>query len=592
MAAKLGKQKKVEGEAHRAGAVAAAPRKKANDAKPHHGAMHLATTALGNESSALEGLQKQKTKLKLKRPREPDDATEQRKEREGESRGPATKKKVLLRIQKDHRSTQDPANDPSTDKTEASAEVGGRPPLHNNISSSAAKRRREEESKSPSGGLQAPESANAVTAEAAAAAAAAAARWGKGRQWVVLLSFSPLVLLRRRSSSKKQEKHQGPVSCLFTADEHTGFVEDMGASTGLSVDKSRNSHNKKALNPVMPLIRRVQGHLASISSSVASAYGAECSEERSAKEGPVGSRMRECVAAEAARVAAAASDPNWIASACMRPDVVHQCLLSFLDSPLIKLLRLQQPPPQQQPLELLVHTLDGKLLRINSAFRVPRTFKVFKKVMEMALASPTGRLEAKTGDQQEQQNSQPLIEVLQPPFSRHFPEALVTSGGFCDCACVLGCTCVYSWVALSESHHAPPVSLRRFLNELPEVLKTGAADCATNSNKLASPASRRKQHQGQQGVPPVVFVISASPAVDSALVPLWASSNGDDADCSNAGSESNTQEDQRPQQQVLPISPHSYPTPAALRCDRLLHELGRAAFRNANAAPLRRSSHT
>ncbi|OEH73952.1 hypothetical protein cyc_04190 [Cyclospora cayetanensis] len=526
MAAKLGKQKKVEGEAHRAGAVAAAPRKKANDAKPHHGAMHLATTALGNESSALEGLQKQKTKLKLKRPREPDDATEQRKEREGESRGPATKKKVLLRIQKDHRSTQDPANDPSTDKTEASAEVGGRPPLHNNISSSAAKRRREEE-----------------------------------------------MLLRRRSSSKKQEKHQGPVSCLFTADEHTGFVEDMGASTGLSVDKSRNSHNKKALNPVMPLIRRVQGHLASISSSVASAYGAECSEERSAKEGPVGSRMRECVAAEAARVAAAASDPNWIASACMRPDVVHQCLLSFLDSPLIKLLRLQQPPPQQQPLELLVHTLDGKLLRINSAFRVPRTFKVFKKVMEMALASPTGRLEAKTGDQQEQQNSQPLIEVLQPPFSRHFPE------GSC-------------WVALSESHHAPPVSLRRFLNELPEVLKTGAADCATNSNKLASPASRRKQHQGQQGVPPVVFVISASPAVDSALVPLWASSNGDDADCSNAGSESNTQEDQRPQQQVLPISPHSYPTPAALRCDRLLHELGRAAFRNANAAPLRRSSHT
>ena len=268
---------------------------------------------------------------------------------------------------------------------------------------------------------------------AAAAAAAAAAHWSSGRRWVVLLSYCPLLLLRRRSSSKK-EKNQQQTSCLFTAEEHSGLLESFTppgvAAEGNSI--STRGSGKKSLNPVMPVVRRVQAHLTAVSSTASATQKDACNEVTPtalSREGPVGARVRECVAAEAAKVAAAAADPNWVATACMRPDVVHQCLLSFLDSPIMKLMRLQhQQSVQQQPLELLLHTLDGKLLRISSEFRVPRTFKVFKKVMEMALSSPTGRLEAKAEEAQhsqqvqQQQHQQPLIEVLQPPFWKHFPE--------------------------------------------------------------------------------------------------------------------------------------------------------------------------
>lgn len=129
--------------------------------------------------------------------------------------------------------------------------------------------------------------------------------------------------------------------------------------------------------------------------------------------------------------------------------------------------------------------------------------------------------------------------------------------------------CMYSWVALSESRRAPPVSLRSFIYNLPETLKAAAA---------------RKNPQQQEGRGSVVFVISASPSIDSVLVPQWgqphtktepgaaASVSGPpetSPDCQQAP------EQHQPQRLMLAVAPHSYQLPASLRCDRLLHELGR-----------------
>ncbi|KAL8455533.1 hypothetical protein Emag_000662 [Eimeria magna] len=257
------------------------------------------------------------------------------------------------------------------------------------------------------------------------AAGASAFRWRDGRRWAVLLSYCPLLLVRPRGSSKK-EKRQQRASCLLTADDHCHFIESVGTVRPAGDNNSNNGSSKKGVNPVMPVVRRVQAHLSAVSLAASASQKDKCtggSPYVFRMQGPIGARVRECIANEAARVAAAAADLDWVAAACMRPDVVHQCLMSFLDSPVVKMLRQQRRQQQHQPLDLLLHTLDGKLLRVSPDFRVPRTFKVFKKVIERALSSPTGRLEAAPEEEDDcSTQSQPLIEVLQPPFSRYFAE--------------------------------------------------------------------------------------------------------------------------------------------------------------------------
>ncbi|KAL8445319.1 hypothetical protein Emed_005719 [Eimeria media] len=406
-----------------------------------------------------------------------------------------------------------------------------------------------------------------------------ALRWREGRRWVVLLSYCPLLLVRPRGSSKK-EKRQQQASCLLTADDHCNLIESVG-TVGPVGD---SSSSKKGVNPVMPVIRRVQAHLSAVSLAVSASHRDKCSGDSlcgSRMQGPIGARVRECIASEAARVAAAAADLNWVAATCMRPDVVHQCLLSFLDSPLVKMLRQQQRQQESQPLDLLLHTLDGKLLRISPDFRVPRTFKVFKKVIEKALSSPTGRLEAalEEGDDSSTQ-SQPLIEVLQPPFSRYFQED----------AC---------WIALSESRKAPPVSLRSFIGGLPGSL-TAEAEAAAGRNgssalsEKSGTIRRLEKHQQKQRsnvVPPVVFVLSAVSSIDSAVVPQWQQHTCKPSDTTvettgadghqEANSECKESSVQQAQAgRLLAVAPHSYQMPASVRLDRLLHELTRAATKN------------
>jgi rRNA small subunit pseudouridine methyltransferase Nep1 len=58
-----------------------------------------------------------------------------------------------------------------------------------------------------------------------------------------------------------------------------------------------------------------------------------------------------------------------------RPDIVHQCLLALLDSPLAKAGRLR----------LWINTKKGVLIRVNPAIRLPRTYKRFSGLMAQLL---------------------------------------------------------------------------------------------------------------------------------------------------------------------------------------------------------------
>lgn len=56
-----------------------------------------------------------------------------------------------------------------------------------------------------------------------------------------------------------------------------------------------------------------------------------------------------------------------------RPDITHFCLLSALDSPI------------SEVMEIFVHTLEDKIIWINSETRLPRNFNRFKGLMESLL---------------------------------------------------------------------------------------------------------------------------------------------------------------------------------------------------------------
>ncbi|KAH8738948.1 hypothetical protein FG386_000814 [Cryptosporidium ryanae] len=72
----------------------------------------------------------------------------------------------------------------------------------------------------------------------------------------------------------------------------------------------------------------------------------------------------------------------------VRPDIIHNSLLMLLDSPLCKAGYLS---------EIIILNQDGKLLKIDPKFRVPRSFKVFSKVFSEFLSSPNGELRLPDG---------------------------------------------------------------------------------------------------------------------------------------------------------------------------------------------------
>jgi rRNA small subunit pseudouridine methyltransferase Nep1 len=85
-----------------------------------------------------------------------------------------------------------------------------------------------------------------------------------------------------------------------------------------------------------------------------------------------------------------------------RPDIVHQELLSVLDSPLNKAGKVK----------LYVHTEKNVLIEVNPSTRLPRTFKRFSGLMVQLLH----RLKIRSAD-----GNDMLLKVVKNPISRHIP---------------------------------------------------------------------------------------------------------------------------------------------------------------------------
>ncbi|KAI8372334.1 Alpha/beta knot methyltransferase [Choanephora cucurbitarum] len=112
-----------------------------------------------------------------------------------------------------------------------------------------------------------------------------------------------------------------------------------------------------------------------------------------------------------------------------RPDIVHQCLLTLLDSPLNK----------SGHLEVYIHTAKGVVIRINPACRIPRTIKRFSGLMVQLLerGSISGDMEGHTK----------LLEIIPPPVSQYLPT---------------------NARKIALSWNAPKVRLYNFFKEMPE----------------------------------------------------------------------------------------------------------------------------
>ncbi|KAI7871817.1 Alpha/beta knot methyltransferase [Spinellus fusiger] len=85
-----------------------------------------------------------------------------------------------------------------------------------------------------------------------------------------------------------------------------------------------------------------------------------------------------------------------------RPDIVHQCLLTLLDSPLNKAGLLQ----------VFIHTHKNVLIEVNPHIRIPRTFKRFAGLMVQLLHKLSIR--AVNG-------SEKLLRVVENPVSKYLP---------------------------------------------------------------------------------------------------------------------------------------------------------------------------
>jgi len=85
-----------------------------------------------------------------------------------------------------------------------------------------------------------------------------------------------------------------------------------------------------------------------------------------------------------------------------RPDILHQCLLTLMDSPLNKAGKLQ----------VFVHSRDNVLIEINPQTRIPRTFKRFSALMVQLLYKLSIR--AANGPEK-------LLKVIKNPITDHLP---------------------------------------------------------------------------------------------------------------------------------------------------------------------------
>ncbi|KAI8137484.1 Alpha/beta knot methyltransferase [Fennellomyces sp. T-0311] len=85
-----------------------------------------------------------------------------------------------------------------------------------------------------------------------------------------------------------------------------------------------------------------------------------------------------------------------------RPDILHQCLLTLLDSPINKAGLLQ----------VYIHTQKNVLIEVNPHIRIPRTFKRFAGLMVQLLHKLSIR--AVNGNEK-------LLRIIENPVEKYFP---------------------------------------------------------------------------------------------------------------------------------------------------------------------------
>ncbi|KAI6652561.1 Ribosomal RNA small subunit methyltransferase NEP1 [Oopsacas minuta] len=94
-----------------------------------------------------------------------------------------------------------------------------------------------------------------------------------------------------------------------------------------------------------------------------------------------------------------------------RPDIVHQCLLMLLDSPL----------NQAGLLQIFIHTEKNVLIQISPQTRIPRTFDRFCGVMVQLLQKLVVR--AAGND-----SHVPLLKIIKNPITDHLPTGCLKIG--------------------------------------------------------------------------------------------------------------------------------------------------------------------
>jgi len=92
-----------------------------------------------------------------------------------------------------------------------------------------------------------------------------------------------------------------------------------------------------------------------------------------------------------------------------RPDILHQCLLTLLDSPLNKAGHLQ----------VYVQTEKNVLIEVHPSIRIPRTFKRFAGLMVQLLH----KLKIRSSD-----SSDMLLKVIRNPVTDHLPVGALKIG--------------------------------------------------------------------------------------------------------------------------------------------------------------------
>ena len=92
-----------------------------------------------------------------------------------------------------------------------------------------------------------------------------------------------------------------------------------------------------------------------------------------------------------------------------RPDIVHQCLLTLLDSPLNK----------SGLLQVYIQTDKHQLISVNPSIRIPRTFKRFAGLMVQLLH----KLKIRSADSKDV-----LMKMIQNPVTQHLPPGCIKLG--------------------------------------------------------------------------------------------------------------------------------------------------------------------